>query len=77
MATATGSSQKVEVRREVADAGAIRITSIGYSDGSVETMKEIKAGVDVDAVFNTSRVAVRSDSGAVFSGKGLMIDQLG
>lgn len=67
---------KVEVRREVADSGSIKTTTIGYSDGSTETLSEIGNGATGGDMLKAFGVSLSLPPRGDTAGKGLLIDDI-
>jgi len=79
--TARGTAQqpKHEVDRRVADGGTMKVTVISYSDGSHDTLQEIKGG-SFDKAAGIPRIDMSgarqpSSKAVLFGGKGMMIDK--
>lgn len=77
--TNTSRPSKHEVDRRVSDGGTMRVTVIAYSDGSRDTLKEIKGGPFNKAAGIPKLDRPQTDTNAsrnvVFGGKGMMIDK--
>jgi hypothetical protein len=79
--TATNAAQQArhEVDRRISDGGTMKVTVISYSDGSHDTLQEIKgAALDKSALTPaTDRPAAGEtlSKAILFGGKGMMIDR--
>ncbi|KQM67688.1 hypothetical protein ASE75_01810 [Sphingomonas sp. Leaf17] len=64
-------TRKTIVDQRTTDAGSMRITVVAYSDGSSETLREIKNTDDL------SRAIPQRERPASLSDKGMIVDMLG